>query len=247
MTSDPISVLIWNENVDETRKPEVRAVYPDGIHGALAKAFERDGRFAVKTATMDEEECGLSEDALVGCDVLMWWSHHAHEAVPDTIVERVRRHVLDGMGLIVLHSAFMSKIFKALMGTSCELKWRNAGEKERLWVVAPGHPIVEGLGERIELAQEEMYGEPFDVPPPDELVFVSWFQGGEVFRSGCCYRRGRGRVFYFRPGHGTYPTYWNPQVQTTLRNAALWAARRAARIDGPPTRFGQHAPLEPLG
>jgi len=243
MTSDPISVLIWNENVDEQRTPEVRAVYPDGIHGALAKAFERDGRFAVKTATMDEEECGLSEDALVGCDVLMWWSHHAHEAVPDTIVERVRRHVLDGMGLIVLHSAFMSKVFKALMGTTCDVKWRNAGEKERLWVVAPGHPIVEGLCERIELAQEEMYGEPFDVPPPDELVFVSWFQGGEVFRSGCCYRRGRGRVFYFRPGHGTYPTYWNPQVQTMLRNAARWAAR----VDGPPARFGQHDPLEPLG
>ena len=161
---------------------------------------------------------------LEATDVLLWWGHQAHAEVRDEVVERIHARVLDGMGLIALHSAHFSKIFKRLMGTSCDLKWRVADERERLWVVAPGHPIVAGLPERIELAQEEMYGEHFDIPAPDELVLVSWFQGGEVFRSGCCFRRGAGRIFYFRPGHETYPTYHEPAIQRVIANAVRWAA-----------------------
>jgi trehalose utilization protein len=146
----------------------------------------------------------------------------AHDEVSDEIIEKVHKRVLGGMGLIVLHSGHFSKIFKKLMGTTCDLKWRH-DDTERLWVVAPGHPIAEGLGEYIEL-EEEMYGEPFDVPQPDELVFVSWFGGGEVFRSGLCYRRGRGRIFYFRPGHEENPSYHNKDVQRVLQNAVRWAA-----------------------
>ena len=165
---------------------------------------------------------------LGGTDVLLWWGHKAHAEVADAVVDRIQARVLDGMGLIVLHSAHFSKIFKRLMGTGCNLKWREADERERLWVVAPGHPIAAGLPERIDLEREEMYGEHFDIPAPDELVFVSWFQGGEVFRSGCCFHRGAGRIFYFRPGHETYPTYHQPLIQQVIANAVRWAAPVAA-------------------
>lgn len=213
-------ITVWNEYRHERNDEEAAKTYPEGIHGALAGALRDD--FKVHTATLDEPEHGLAEEVLGSTDVLLWWGHIAHEEVADEVVERVHERVLGGMGLIVLHSGHFSKIFRRLMGTSCNLKWR-LDDRERLWVVAPGHPIAEGVGEYIEL-EEEMYGEPFDVPPPEEVVFVSWFGGGEIFRSGCCYRRGRGRIFYFRPGHETNPSYHNPDVQRVIRNAVRWAA-----------------------
>jgi trehalose utilization protein len=220
----PIRVTVWNEYRHEKSDPKIAAVYPEGIHKAIAAGLRGDD-FEVQTATLDEPEHGLTQEKLANTDVLVWWGHQAHDEVSDEVVERVQKRILDdGMGLIVLHSGHFSKIFKRLMGTSCWLKWREDGHKERLWVVAPGHPIVEGLGEYIELPQEEMYGEHFDIPEPDTLVFVSWFPGGEVFRSGCCYRRGTGKVFYFRPGHEEYPTYFNPDIQRVIANAAKWAA-----------------------
>ena len=219
--ADTPRVTVWNEYRHEINDDEVAKVYPDGIHGALAAAL-RDGGLEVRTATLDEPEHGLTEEVLDATDVLLWWAHMAHDEVADEVVERVYQRVLGDMGLVVLHSGHLSKIFRRLMGTSCDLKWRH-DDCERLWVVAPGHQIAEGLGEYIEL-EEEMYGEPFDVPPPEELVFVSWFGGGEVFRSGCCYRRGRGRIFYFRPGHETNPSYHDPDVRRVITNAVRWAA-----------------------
>jgi len=219
--ADTPRVTVWNEYRHEINDDEVAKVYPDGIHGALAAAL-RDGGLEVRTATLDEPEHGLTEEVLDATDVLLWWAHMAHDEVADEVVERVYQRVLGDMGLVVLHSGHLSKIFRRLMGTSCDLKWRH-DDRERLWVVAPGHQIAEGLGEYIEL-EEEMYGEPFDVPPPEELVFVSWFGGGEVFRSGCCYRRGRGRIFYFRPGHETNPSYHDPDVRRVITNAVRWAA-----------------------
>jgi trehalose utilization protein len=219
----PLRVTVWNEFRHERSNPQVGAVYPDGIHAALAAPLRAAGH-AVRTATLDESEHGLGGDVLATTDVLLWWGHQAHAEVQDGIVDRIHARVLEGMGLIALHSAHFSKIFKRVMGTSCDLKWRVADERERLWVVAPGHPIVAGLPERIELPREEMYGEHFDIPPPDELVLVSWFQGGEVFRSGCCFRRGAGRIFYLRPGHETYPTYHDPAIQRLIGNAVGWAA-----------------------
>ncbi|HLG74846.1 MAG TPA: ThuA domain-containing protein [Ktedonobacteraceae bacterium] len=218
-----IRVTIWNEYRHERHSPEVAAIYPEGMHMTLAKALKNE-RVAIRTATLDEPEHGLSQDVLESTDVLVWWGHMAHEEVQDEIVKRVQQRVLNGMGLIVLHSGHFSKIFRRLMGTSCALKWREHNDHERLWVVAPGHPIVQGIGEYIELEREEMYGEFFDIPQPETLVLVSWFSGGEVFRSGCCYTRGQGRVFYFRPGHETFPTYHHPQVQRILANAIRWAA-----------------------
>lgn len=221
MTNGPTRVTIWNEYRHEREDPQVAEIYPTGIHGALAETLRSTG-LEIRTATLDEPEHGLPDDVLNTTDVLVWWAHIAHDEVPDELVERVHQRVLGGMGLIALHSAHFSKIFKRLMGTTCDLKWRH-DDRERLWVVSPGHPIAAGIGEFIEL-EEEMYGEPFEVPPPEELVFVSWFGGGEVFRSGCCYTRGRGRVFYFRPGHEAHPSYHHPDVQHVIQNAVRWAA-----------------------
>ncbi len=236
---DPLRITVWNEYRHEKQHPEVARLYPDGIHEALAAPLRARGH-SVRTATLDEPEHGLADAVLAETDVLLWWGHTAHGEVQDVIVERVYRRVLEGMGLIVLHSGHYAKIFRKLMGTTCDLKWREAGEKERLWVVEPGHPIAEGLGEFIEIPHAEMYGERFDIPAPDTLVFISWFEGGEVFRSGCCYQRGKGKIFYFRPGHETYPIFYQPEIQQVLANAVRWAAP----IPGPAVTFG-HRP-EPL-
>jgi trehalose utilization protein len=231
-----IRVTVWNEYRHEKLHDAVGEVYPDGIHMAIAEALRAAG-FEVGTATLDEPEHGLTEDVLAETDVLIWWGHMAHAEVEDEIVARVQQRVLQGMGLIVLHSGHFSKIFKKLMGTTCNLKWREIGEKERLWVVEPGHPIAEGLDTYFEVPHAEMYGERFDIPAPDTLVFISWFEGGEVFRSGCCYHRGAGKVFYFRPGHETYPIFFQPEIKQVLCNAARWAAP----VAGPEIAFG-HRP-----
>ncbi len=204
----------------------MRRVYPDGIHTVIANGLSASADWLCRTATLDEPEHGLTEEVLANTDVLTWWGHMAHKDVQDDIVKRVQKHVLAGMGLIVLHSGHYSKIFISLMGTACSLKWREAGEKERLWNLEPGHPITQGIGEYFELPKEEMYGERFDIPTPDKLIFVSWFQGGEVFRSGCTWERGHGRIFYFRPGHETYPTYFDKNVIRVIANACRWARRR---------------------
>jgi trehalose utilization protein len=234
-------VTVWNEYRQERSDPAVSAVYPDGIHAAVAAGLTDSG-FDVRTATLDEPEHGLTEAVLAETDVLTWWGHVAHPEVDDVTVDRVHERVLDGMGLIVLHSGHFSKIFQRLMGTTCNLKWREAGEHERVWVVDPSHPIAEGLGESFLLDEEEMYGEHFDIPAPDRLVLVSWFKGGEIFRSGCCFERGRGRIFYFRPGHETHPTYFQPPVRRVIANAVGWAAQPA----GTAPTFGNRTPLEPL-
>ncbi|MEZ4657527.1 MAG: ThuA domain-containing protein [Caldilineaceae bacterium] len=221
--SNPIRVTVWNEFRHEKSHEAVQKIYPDGMHVVIGNALKERG-FDVGSATLDEPEHGLTQEVLDATDVLVWWGHMAHREVQDEIVERVQERVLAGMGLIVLHSGHHSKIFKKLMGTSCSLRWREAGENERIWVIQPGHPIAEGLPEYIDIPEVEMYGEHFDIPTPDELVFISWFKGGEVFRSGCCFFRGKGKIFYFRPGHETHPIYYQAEVQQVIANAARWAA-----------------------
>jgi trehalose utilization protein len=237
-----IRVTVWGEYRHEKRNPKVAEIYPQGMHNTIADALRKTGGFEVRTATLDEPEHGLTDAVLAQTDVLTWWGHLAHGEVSDSVVEKVRARVLDGMGLIVLHSGHFSKIFKVLMGTTCDLKWREANDKERIWILEPGHPIAEGLGETIEIAAEEMYGERFDIPEPDQLIMVSWFTGGEIFRSGCCYQRGAGKIFYFRPGHETYPTYHHPDIQRVIANAAKWATP----VKGPKVVFGNAKPLEKL-
>jgi len=220
-----IHVTVWNEYVHEKEDERVAAIYPNGIHGAVA-AFLEGPDVTARTATLEEPEHGLTQTVLDETDVLFWWGHMRHGHVSDEIVERVHKRVLEGMGLIVLHSGHDSKIFKKLMGTRTgDLRWHEEGYMTRLWVMDPAHPIAQGCGDYIELPQEETYGEHFDIPKPEDLVFVSWFPSGEVFRSGCCWHRGLGRIFYFQPGHESFPTYHNPEVQNVLRNAVRWAYR----------------------
>ncbi|MDO8360930.1 MAG: ThuA domain-containing protein [Devosia sp.] len=220
----PIRVTVWGENVHEQKNKAVAENYPKGMHGQIASVLMEDKGIVATTATLQEPEHGLTVDKLAKTDVLVWWGHAAHGQVQDEIVNRVASRVWEGMGLIVLHSGHESKIFQKLMGMSARLNWREAGERERIWVVNPGHSIARGLPAYFELETEEMYGEPFAVPEPIETVFISWFQGGEVFRSGLTYRRGAGNIFYFRPGHETYPTYHDKNVGLVLRNAVTWAA-----------------------
>jgi trehalose utilization protein len=238
-----VRVTVWNEGRHEKKSEKVRAIYPDGMHEAIAASLRGQGGFEVRTATLDEPDHGLTDDVLDWTDVMTWWGHMAHKEVKDEIVEKVKQRVLSGMGLIVLHSGHYSKIFRSLMGTNCSLTWREAGEKERLWVIEPGHPIAEGLGPYFELPHVEMYGERFDIPTPDKLVFISWFQGGEVFRSGCCWERGHGRIFYFRPGHETFPIYHDGNVQKVIANACRWAAPRV-RMET--SKAPNVKPVEPL-
>ena len=228
-----VRATVWGENVHETTNQIVSGIYPEGMHSQIAKMLGAEGDIETRTATLQQEEHGLSEEVLDNTDVLLWWGHAAHGDVADEIVERVMKRVWQGMGLIVLHSGHFSKIFKRLMGTPCALKWREAGERERVWVVNPSHPIAKGLPEFFELENEEMYGEPFSVPEPMETVFISWFQGGEVFRSGLTYKRGAGKIFYFQPGHETYPTYYDENIGMVLRNSVRWAYNENATFADP--------------
>ncbi len=217
-----IHVTIYNEFLHEQNNERIRAIYPDGIHMCIKRFLECDD-ISVKTITLEDVQNGISDELLKGTDVMLWWGHMAHEKVPDEVAKKVQQEVLSGMGIIFLHSGHHSKPFRLLMGTSCNLTWREDGDYERVWVVKPAHPIARGLGRFIYIPEVETYGEPFDVPEPDVTVFIGGYEGGEVFRSGLCYRRGNGKIFYFQPGHESFPIYKIPDVQTVIRNAVRWA------------------------
>ena len=230
MGREKLDVLVWSDDAEgrELEPAAARELHPGGIAATVADALRAQlGDAArVEASGLHAPEQGVPAERLATADVLVWWGHEAHDEVTDATAARVQRAVLDGLGLIVLHSGHHAKPFRALMGTSCDLAaWREDADEERIWTVDPGHPIAAGVERPIHLARHEMYGEPFDVPAPDELVFVSAFSGGEAFRSGCCWRRGRGRVFYFGPGHETDPVYDHPQIRLVLGNAVRWAAR----------------------
>ena len=218
-----IKVTVWNEFFHEKTEEVVKNIYPEGIHKAIAEFLGKEDDIEVRTATLDDEDCGLTQEVLDDTDVLIWWGHVRHDLVPDEVVKRVQTEVLKGMGIIFLHSAHHSKPFKALMGTTCNLCWRESGDFERVWVVDPASPITQGLGKYFEIPHEEMYGERFDIPEPDRLVLLGWYEQGEVFRSGCCFKRGNGKIFYFQPGHESCPTYYIPEVQLVIKNAVRWA------------------------
>ena len=218
-----VRVTVWNEFKHEQEYEGIRKVYPEGIHGCIAEFLGKEEDFSVRTATFFEPEHGLTEEVLQNTDVLIIWSHALQEEFSDEVAERVRRHVLSGMGLVALHSAHYSKIMKKLLGTTMSLKWRH-GDREKLWCTLPTHPIAAGVPELIELPQEEMYGEFFDIPKPDDVIFTGWFSGGEVFRSGCTFFRGYGKIFYFQPGHEEYPVYYHPEIQKIIRNGVRFCA-----------------------
>lgn len=224
MSTNPIRVTVWGENLHEQQHEAVQKVYPDGMHTAIADGIREilGENVVVRTATLDQPEHGLTDAVLAETDVITWWGHMGHHLVDDAVVKKVHDRVLGGMGLVVLHSGHWSKVFVKLMGTTCALRYREANEKETVWTVSPGHPITAGVPEAFVIPEQEMYGEFFDIPQPDELIFISSFAGGEVFRSGCCFQRGQGRIFYFSPGHETHPVYFQPEVRRVIANAVGW-------------------------
>jgi trehalose utilization protein len=230
-----MQVTVWGENVHEHRDAAVAAIYPEGMHQTIAAGVREhlDDEADVRTATLAQPDHGLGPDVLGRTDVLTWWGHAAHEQVSDEVADRVCQRVLNGMGLVALHSAHYSKVLRSLLGTTCSLRWRNDGERELVWTVAPDHPIAAGVPPVFTIPRHEMYGEFFDIPPPEELIFISSFAGGEVFRSGCCFTRGRGRVFYFSPGDQDYPVYHQPEVRRVIANAVRWAAPRSPVLETP--------------
>ena len=243
-----IRVTVWGENYHEHAERDRAAMaerYPEGMHEAIAAGLREllGDAVDVRTATRDQPEHGLTPDILDTTDVLTWWGHARHAEIDDAVVDRVQTRVLGGMGLLVLHSGHFAKIFKRLMGTTCSLAWRNSADTELVWTVAPAHPIARGVPQPIVIEEQEMYGEYFDIPTPEELVFLSTFSGGEVFRSGCCWRRGKGRVFYFSPGDQEYPVYHHPHIRRVLANAVQWV--RPDPEDGfePPAVVDRPAPL----
>ena len=218
-----IKVIVWNEFGQNQKQPAITGVYPDGMHKTIADFLNKNDAIQAKTAVLSDDEHGLSEAVLNETDVLIWWGHAHHSDVEDKIAARVIEYVQRGMGIIFLHSAHKSKPFMGLMGTSGSLSWREADEKERIWTVTPSHPIAQGVPQEFVLEKEEMYGEPFGIPEPLHTVFIGWFQGGNVFRSGVTFQRENGKIFYFQPGHETYPIYHNETIQKIIFNAVKWA------------------------
>lgn len=227
-----IKVTVWNEYKHEREYEGIAKVYPDGIHGCIASFLEKEEDFSVRTATFDMPEHGLTEEVLCGTDVLIMWSHALQDDFSDVVAERIQRHVLSGMGLIALHSAHFSKPVKKLLGTSMTLKWRH-GDREKLWCTFPTHPVAKGIPAVVEIPEEEMYGEYFDIPKPDDVIFTGWFSGGEVFRSGCTFTRGYGKIFYFQPGHEEYPIYYMPEIQQIIKNAVRFCEPVRSERDFP--------------
>ena len=239
-----IKVTVWNEFLHEKSEPKVRQHYPDGIHRYIKSFLDTEEDFEVKAVSLDEPECGLSDEVLDNTDVLLWWAHMGHDQVPDEVAQKVIERVHMGMGIIFLHSAHYSKPMKGLLGTTCSLRWRD-GSRERLWCCNPTHPLAQGMPECFEIPEEEMYGEEFDIPQPDELVYIGWFNTGEVFRSVITYTRGYGKIVYIQPGHETNPTYHIPEMQQLIKNAVRFVKpcvnkRKTLGCNGNP------APLETI-
>ena len=238
-----INVTVWADFDKFHCSQGVLDIYPEGIAQYIADFLSKNDDISVRAATLNDPEFGLSDEVLNNTDVLIWWAHTHHEEVPDELVEKIHNRVMYGMGFIALHSAHFSKPFKKLMGTSCCLQWRE-NDRERLWCVLPSHPIAQGVMkgdyDYIDIPEEEMYGERFDIPKPDDIVFLGWFKGGEVFRSGCCWYKGRGKVFYFQPGHQKNPTYHIPEIQRIITNAVRWAVSNV-----PVTELTAHFAIPP--
>lgn len=231
MSAGKLRVTVWNEFVNEREYESIRRIYPEGIHGCLRRFLEREQDIEVTCVTLDMPHQGITAELLDNTDVLIWWSHARQDDITDENVRLVKNAVHAGMGLIALHSAHFSRIMQALLGTTMTLHWRH-GDREKLWCVCPNHPIAKGIPPCIEIPEEEMYGEVFDIPKPDDVVFLGWFASGHVFRSGVTFTRGMGRIFYFQPGHEEAPVYEQPEIQQIIVNAVRWAAP-VCRLTGP--------------
>ncbi len=218
-----INVTVWNEFRHEKTDDVCRALYPDGLHTTIKQFLDTDETLNVRLAALDDPDCGLPDEVLESTDVLIWWGHLHHGEVPEELANKIRDRVwLGKMGFIALHSAHKSKPFRKIIGTNGNLSW-GRNQREVLWNMLPGHPITAGIPDHFTLESEELYCEPFYIPQPDELIFAGWYEDGCVFRSGACYFRGAGKLFYFQPGHETCRSFFNPYVRKIINNAVHWA------------------------
>ena len=214
-----LKVTIWNEFRHEKTKEAVKAIYPNGLHAVIGEFLGEDESLEIRLAALDDPDQGLPDEVLEDTDVLIWWGHMAHKEVDDALVEKIRKRVYLGqMGFIALHSGHHSKPFKAIVGTNGNLQW-GRNQKEIVWNMSPGHPIAAGIPDHFLIESEELYAEPFYIPQPEELIFGAWFEDGFIFRAGCVFHRGAGRVFYFQPGHETCKSFFNPYVRRIIKNA----------------------------
>ena len=219
-----LRVTVWSEVIDPVLEPRAVTYYPDDINVYLAEFLSIEHDFEVRTANLRQKENGLSQEILNDTDVLVWWSHLYDDQVSDETAQRVAETVLNGMGILFLHASLGSKPAKILLGTNSNTgKYREIGEKEKIWVVDRSHPVVDGMEkEYIEIPASEMYGEPYGIPTPDDIVFISWFEGGEVLRSGVDWKKGAGKVFFFAPGHEEFPVYYHSEIQKAVKNIVRW-------------------------
>ena len=219
-----INVTIWNEYRHEKSDENVAKLYPNGLHAAIGEFLSKNDDMKITLAALDDPDQGLPDEVLNNTDVLLWWGHMNHGEVKDDLVERIRQRVyVGGMGFIALHSAHHSKPFRAIVGTTGNLLWGD-NQKEIIWNIMPSHPIAAGIPSHFELPEEELYAEPFQIPQPDAHIFEGWYEYGYVFRTGCTFLRGAGRVFYFQPGHETCPSFYDANVQRIITNGVRWAA-----------------------
>lgn len=242
-----MKITIFTEHNASMDSPEGKLAYPEGMNECLRLLIAGDGHEVTMIVHgPDDDGSELTEEMLKNTDVLVWWGHWYHGSVNPAVVDMVVDYVNRGMGMLALHSAHESRPMQRLMGTTGALSWREMGENERVWVIDKTHPVAQGLGDYIDIEHEEMYGEPFAIPAPDELVFISWFRGGEVMRSGCTFKRGFGKLFYFRPGHETLPTYHNEQIRRVILNALEYLKPARPVTTAPVKSFHAQTPPEKI-
>jgi len=226
-------VVVWSEgtaNVD----PGSKGIYPQDINTAIAdglKPLEARGWEIVK-ASLNDPDQGISQALLESTDVLIWWGHKKHGEVKDELVERIAARVNAGqMGFIGTHSAHFSKPLKKLLGTPCSWgEYVADGTSAEIIVKEPNHPICKGVT-NFKLPKIERYGEPFKCPTPEAVPLDGLYTRPDgktqPGRMGLCWTIGKGKVFYFTPGHETYNDYHRPEVRQIFINAVEWAAPKA--------------------
>ena len=226
-------VVVWSEgsaNVDEGSKK----VYPEDINTAIAEGLAplKARGWEIVKATLGDPDQGISDELLAGTDVLIWWGHKKHGEVKNELVDKIDQRVRDGkMGFIATHSSHFAKPFKKLMGTACSWgEYVVDGTSVEILVKEPSHPICRGV-RSFKLPKIERYGEPFAVPAPEAVPLDGRYTKPDgktaPARMGLCWAVGKGKVFYFTPGHETYDDYYRPEVRRIFVNAVQWAAPAA--------------------
>ncbi|MFH1372026.1 MAG: ThuA domain-containing protein [Planctomycetota bacterium] len=216
-------VVVWSEGTAP------KNVYPNDICGAIAEGLKELKDWDVVEARLSDPNQGLPDELLNRADVLIWWGHKKHNQVRDGLVDKIVSRVKDeGMGFISLHSSHFARPNIKLMGTPCSWKeYLGDSNTLKITVKDPNHPIARGV-EDFTIYHDERYSEPYAVPQPLAVVFEGTYTldngGTDTSRQGLTWEIGKGRVFYFQPGHETNPVFFDPNIRRIISNAVEWAA-----------------------